>query len=111
MYFLLQPPKSLQIFLIEDQGTPLLNLEWESAGKAASGARKRVPACVRETTAIHPIHHVEEDVGVDVDIRTVHSAHSAHTAHVGREGGSTTTEHLGGVDKVVAVVIGRTFPV
>ena len=78
----------------------------------------------RVTTTRKPstIHHVKQDVWIDVDVlvashsshssHTAHTAHTAHTPHVGERGASTTaSKQVGWIKKVIAIVIPLTFSV
>lgn len=69
-----------------------------------------------EATTTATVHHVEQDVGVDVDVRAVHAAHSSHashsmhTAHTAHAAEAAAAEHIGWVDQVVAVIVRSTLP-
>jgi hypothetical protein len=57
-----------------------LKLKSLEATPTALSASEGVAASMSESsTTTSAIHHVEEDVGIDVD--AVHASHSAHTAH------------------------------
>lgn len=51
-----------------------------------------------------PVHHVEQDVRVDVDVGAVHAAHSAHAAKW-----VASAKHLGWIEKIVPVVVSSAF--
>ena len=67
-----------------------------------------------ETTTPAAVHHIEEDVGVNVDMgaihatHTSHSSHSTHTAHATEA--AATAEHVSRVDQVISIVVGSAFP-
>lgn len=56
-----------------------LKLESLKAAATALGASERVAACMSEPSTTSTIHHVEENVGVNVD--AVHATHSSHATH------------------------------
>ena len=90
-------------------------LERESARESASLAAAEWVASSRgEATAAAAaaVHHVEQDVGVDVDMGTAHTAHSTHSSHATHttHAESTTSEHVGWVNQIISVVVRCTFP-
>jgi hypothetical protein len=92
----------LKLKSLEATATALSASEWVAASMSESS-----------TTTTSTVHHVEKNVGVDVDaVHASHSAHSSHAAHATHtsERRTTTSKHLGWIDKVVAIVICGTFP-
>lgn len=98
------------------------HLEWEAAGESSSAARLAAAEGVTtgrsEAATAAAIHHVEEDVGVDVDMGAVHathtthathSSHSTHTAHASHASEATAAEHVSGVNEVISIVVGSAF--
>ena len=90
-----------------------MSLEWESTGESARLATTE--SASRESTAT-TVHHVEENVGIDVDMGTAHTthashaSHSSHTAHTAHSAHAThATKHIGRVDEIVAVIVASTF--
>lgn len=75
-----------------------------------------VAASRGEAAATAAIHHVEQDVGVDVDVGAVHAAHAshathtAHAAHASHAAEATAAEHVSRVHQVITVVISSTLP-
>ena len=80
-------------------------LEREALELRSPRAAKRIAAGMGKAGAA--VHHVEQDVRVDVDVRAVHAAHSAHATHAAERVASA--EHLGWVEKIVAVVVSSAF--
>jgi hypothetical protein len=71
-------------------------------------------------TSTAAVHHVEKDIGVNVDVRAVHASHTAHTthaahaahaAHASHAAEATAAKHVGRVNEVITIVICSTFPV
>ena len=101
---------------IEMDMSTSISLEWESTGESARLATTE--SASRESTAT-TVHHVEEDVGIDVDMGTAHTthashashaSHSSHTAHTAHSAHAThATKHIGRVDEIVAVIVASTF--
>jgi hypothetical protein len=64
------------------------------------------------------VHHVEQDVGVDVDVGAVHASHAAHTTHSSHSTHAThaaettaTTEHVSGVHEIISIIVSGLLPV
>jgi hypothetical protein len=80
----------------------------------ALGPSKRIAASMGEPAAASAVHHVEQDVRVDID--AVHAAsshaawHSSHTAHAAKRRAAAVAKHVGWVHEVVAVIVSSTFP-
>lgn len=85
----------------------------EAAGTTASLATEGMTAGRGETTTTATVHHVEQDVGVDVDVCAVHAAHTAHSSHsmhTAHAAEAAAAKHVRWVDQVVAVIVSSTFP-
>ena len=96
---------------IEMDMSTSMSLEWESTGESARLATTE--SASRESTAT-TVHHVEQDVGIDVDMGTTHTTHASHSSHSSHTTHSAhashaTTEHIGRVDEVVTVIVASTF--
>lgn len=74
---------------------------WEATATTTAGeptsASREAAASLSKAAAATSTHHVEEDLGVDTAHATAHATHSTHA--------TASTEHIGGVNKVVAVVV------
>lgn len=87
------------------------HLEGESTGEpacTAAGLTSKWIATSRREATTSAVHHVEQNVGINVDMSAVHSthaAHSTHTAHTTHAAEAATAEHISRVDKIVAVVV------
>ena len=88
----------------------------ESTAAAATLASEGVSSRRGEATTT-AVHHVEEDVGVDVNVgavHTTHAAHSSHATHTSHASHTTetaaTAEHIGRVHQVIAIIISGTLP-
>lgn len=86
-------------------------LEWEST--ESTTRLTTAESAASESTAATTVHHVEQDVGIDIDMGTTaaHTTHSSHPSHTAHATAHATTEHVSRVDKVVTVVVGSTFSV
>lgn len=96
-----------------------LDVHLEGEATAATRlAAEGVTACLGETAAAAAVHHVEQDVGVDVDVagaaaHTAHSTHTTHSTHTAEAASAETTtaaEHVVGVHQVITVIVSGTFP-
>jgi hypothetical protein len=94
-----------------------IHLEGEATtGEATSSARlaaEGVAACLSEAATTAAVHHVEQDVGIDVDVagaaaHASHTSHAAHTAHATEA--AAASEHVVGIHQVITVIIGGAFP-
>jgi hypothetical protein len=85
------------------------------ATAASSLASKGVTTGRGEATTAAAVHHVEEDVGVDVDVGAMHATHTAHTTHSSHasHAAKTTaaTEHVSGVHEIISVIVSGLLPV
>jgi hypothetical protein len=105
-------------YQIKGQG---LDFHLEGEAAAALLAAEGVAAGLGEASTAAAVHHVEQDVGVDVDVagaaahaaHTSHATHSAHTSHTAHaaEAATATAEHVVRINKVITVIISGTFPV
>lgn len=99
----------------------MAHLEREPAGESSGtstglAAEGMVAGRGETTTTTAAVHHVEQDVRVDVDVRAVHAAHTAHTMHAmhamhtAHAAETAAAEHLGWVHQVVAIIVSSTLP-
>lgn len=108
------PPQQEKSGGIKIKGQSGSNLEWEAAaGEATAAARlaaEGVAAGLGETAAAAAVHHVEEDVGVDVDVAgTAHAAHASHATEAATAKAAAAAEHVAGVHQVIAIIISSAF--
>lgn len=82
-------------------------LEWEPLESAATilSTSKWVAASVSKSPTASTVHHIEEDVRIDID--PVHTTHTSHTA----ERRATASKHLRRVKQIVSIIVCGTLSV
>lgn len=94
-----------------------LELETARESTSALSASEGVATGGSETAATTTVHHVEKDVGVDVNMgathATTHTTHTTHTTEASHAAAhapkAASGEHFGRVDEVIAVIVRSTF--
>lgn len=95
----------------------LSHLERKPAGEATAtrlAAAEGVTTGRGETaSAAAAVHHVEDDVRVDVNVGAVHAAHATHSAHTSHTSHAAETaaaaEHVRWVNEVITIVVSSAF--
>lgn len=91
-----------------------LELEPARESTSALSASEGVATGGSETAATTTVHHVEKDVGVDVNMgaahATTHTTHTTEASHAAAHAPKAASgEHFGRVDEVIAVIVRSTF--